>query len=343
MKNIFKGKNILVTGGTGSIGLEIVRQLLKYNPRVIRIFARHEDRHHHVMQELGNKRLRFIIGDIRDKDRLQMAMENIDIVFHAAALKHVPLCEYNPFEAVKTNILGTQNVIESARESRVKQVISISTDKVVDPTGVLGTSKLMGEKLSLAPYYYQGNRKTKFSCVRFGNVLGSRGSILPLIKKQVLRNGAVTITDPEMTRFVMTVPQAVKLVLSAASLMRGQEIFILKMPSVALMDLIKTAIEYYAPLTGKKASDIKIKFIGKRDGEKVHERLLADHEIDKALEAKDMYILRSTSLKKVLEGKNGQKRFIAEKIIRNKSFFSEHAPRLSGKNLLAMIKEADKS
>lgn len=340
-KNEFEGKNILVTGGTGSIGLEIVRQLLKYKPNVIRIFARHEDRHHYVMQELGNDRLRFIIGDVRDKDRLRMAMEGVDIVFHAAALKHVPLCEYNPFEAVKTNIVGTQNVIESAREQGVKKVISISTDKVVDPTGVLGVSKLMGEKLSLAPYFNQKDEKTKFSCVRFGNVLGSRGSILPLIKKQIFKKGEVTITDPNMTRFVMTIPQAVKLVLSASAMMQGREIFILKMPSVYLSDLIKAAIEYYAPLAGKKVSDIKTKFIGKREGEKIHERLLADHEIDRALETKDMYVLTSTPLKNILEGKFDKAYSVVAWKNKDKDFFSEYAPQLSHEKLVAMIKEAD--
>lgn len=340
MKNKFTGKNILVTGGTGSIGLEIVRQLLKYNPKVIRIFARHEDRHHQVMQELGNDRLRFIIGDIRDKDRLKMAMEGVDIVFHAAALKHVPLCEYNPFEAVKTNIIGTQNIIESAREQGVKRVISVSTDKVVNPTGVLGISKLMGEKLSLAPYF-GGDGKTKFSCVRFGNVLGSRGSILPLIKKQIFDKGIVTVTDPDMTRFVMTIPQAVKLVLSVSLMMRGQEIFILKMPSVRLGNLIKAAVEYYAPLAGKKASDIKIRYIGKRDGEKIHERLLADYEIDGALETEDMYVLVSTPIKNILEGKFDKAYPAVAKRVGNKNFFSEYARQLSHKELISLVKEAD--
>lgn len=340
MKNGFKGKNILVTGGTGSIGLEIVKQLLKYKPRAVRIFARHEDRHHQIIQELGNERLRFVIGDIRDKDRLKMAMEGVDIVFHAAALKHVPMCEYNPFEAVKTNVLGTQNVVEAARGAGVKRVISISTDKVVHPTGILGTSKLMAEKLSLAPYFNQKDKKTKFSCVRFGNVLGSRGSILPLLKKQIIEKGEVTVTDPNMTRFVMTIPQAVRLVLNISSMMRGREIFILKMPSVRLGNLIKAAVDYYAPLAGKKASDIKMKIIGKRDGEKTHERLLADHEIDKALETKGLYVLKSAPLKNILEGKfNGRYSVVAGK--RNKDFFSEYAPQLSHKELIALIKEAD--
>src|SRR3989344_3193062 len=221
---LFKDKTILVTGGTGSIGSEIVRQLLNYDPKVIRILARHEDRHYTLMHELGvnHAKLRFIVGDIRDKDRLRMAMDGVDIVFHAAALKQVPMCEYNSFEAVKTNVIGTQNVIEVARDFNVEQVIGVSTDKVVDPQGVMGVSKLMAEKLFLSTFYYQGNRRTKFACVRFGNVLGSRGSVLPVWKKQIANGQPVTVVDNKMTRFFMTISQAVKLVLDAAALSRWQ-------------------------------------------------------------------------------------------------------------------------
>lgn len=339
-KNIFKWKTILVTGGTGSIGSEIVRQLLRHKPKVIRVFARHEDRHFQLMQEWsGHERvIRFIVGDIRDKERLALAMEGVDIVFHAAALKHVPLCEYNPFEAVKTNIVGTQNVIETARSANVKQVIGISTDKVAEPESVLGVSKLMAEKLFLATYFYKGDRETRFSCVRFGNVLGSRGSILELVKKQISEGVPVTVTDQAMTRFFMTIPQAVKLVLNAAELGRGQEIFVFKMPAARLGDLIAAAIEYYAPLFGKKPRDIAIKHIGRRDGEKMHEKLLAEHEILRVLETEDMYILTPH-----------QKAFSEYKMRYNvkplpagrASFSSESVPKLSNDELLALIKEVD--
>lgn len=343
-KNLFKGKTILVTGGTGSIGIEIVRQLLKYEAGIVRVLARHEDRHYQAMHDLGidNEKLRFIIGDIRDKDRLRMAMEGANIVFHAAALKQVPMCEYNPFEAVKTNILGTQNVIELARELNVEKVVSISTDKVVDPVSVLGTSKLMGEKLVLASFYYQGHKKTKFSCVRFGNVLGSRGSILPVIKKQIFEKGAVTVTDPEMTRFVMTIPQAVSLVLNAANLSQGQEIFVLKMPAVKVGELIRAAIKYYAPLAGKKSSDIKIQTIGKRSGEKDHEKLLADHEAVTALETKEMYILTPNLKVKGLEYEKSYPDAVRAKN-NDKNFLSKYARKLSQEELVNLIKETDVS
>lgn len=341
MLNEFKGKTILVTGGTGSIGSEIVRQLLKFSPKVIRIFARHEDRHYQLMHELGpeNDRLRFVVGDIRDRDRLRMAMEGVDIVFHAAALKQVAMSEYNPFEVVKTNIVGTQNVIEVARDLNIPKVIGISTDKVAEPEGILGVSKLMAEKLFLASFYYKGNRKTKFACVRFGNVLGSRGSILPLLKKQIGANGEVTITEPKMTRFVMTILQAVGLVLRATNMMRGQEIFVLKMPAVRLTDLIKTAVAYYAPLCGKKPADIKINVAGRRDGEKIHEKLLADYEIPRVLEMENMYIL--TPHQKIVMDEYKERYQAKQLKVSSKNFSSEFAPKLSKTKLLELIKEAD--
>ncbi len=344
LENIFKNKTILVTGGTGSIGLEIVRQLLKYGPAAIRIFARHEDRHFRIMHEFGLSKsgevLRFMIGDVRDKDRLRMAMEGADIVFHAAALKHVPMCEYNPFEAVKTNILGTQNVVELARELNVERVVAISTDKVIDPTSVLGTSKLMGEKLMLATYYYKGDKKTKFACVRFGNVLGSRGSILMVVKNQIAEGGSVSVTDPKMTRFIMTIPQAVDLVLGAARISEGHEIFVLKMPSVRVGDLVDAAVEYYAPFFGKKPKDIKIETIGKRNGEKDHERLLADHELPQVLETKSMYIITPHKNFAVPEYKGAYR---GTTRVGGRKFLSQYATKLSRRQLLAMIKEADKN
>lgn len=339
MQNIFKGKTILVTGGTGSIGSEIVRQLMALAPSSIRIFARHEDLHHQMMQDIPGHAalLRFIVGDVRDKDRLKMAMEGADIVFHAAALKHVPLCETNPLEAVKTNVIGTQNVIDAARELNVGKVIGISTDKAAEPESVLGVSKLMSEKLFLATYFYRGSKQTTFACVRFGNVLGSRGSILPLLKKQILDKGEVTLTDPRMTRFIMTIPQAVRLVLRAVELSLGQEVFILKMPSARLSDIVDAAITHFAPQAGRKTSDIKKRLIGKRHGEKQHERLLAEHELARVLETKDMYILTPNETA-------GLQRYAAvypgaTAGMSGKDYSSEFAHKLSKKELVRLIQE----
>src|SRR3989338_4125299 len=194
MKNIFKSKIILVTGGTGSIGSEIVRQLLKKGPKTIRVLSRHEEGHHQLMHELAGEeeKMRFIIGDIRDRERLALAMEGVDYVFHAAALKHVPLCEYNPFEAVKTNIIGSQNIIDMAIKHNVNKVIAISTDKAVNPTGIMGVSKLMMEKLFTSAQFYT-KKSPCFSCVRFGNVIWSDGSVLRLWNQQINEDNYIRV------------------------------------------------------------------------------------------------------------------------------------------------------
>lgn len=330
----------MVTGGTGSIGSEIVRQLIPFRPRTIRVFARGEYAHHKLRQEFGpeenNNVVRFIVGDIRDRNRLRLAMENINIVFHAAAMKHVDICDNDPFEAVATNILGTQNVIDVARDSGVEKVVAISTDKAANPEGVLGVSKLMAEKLILNSYYYRGNVKTKYTCVRFGNVLGSSGSILTLIKNQILKNEPITITDPKMTRFVMTIPQSVNLVLRAAVLTKGQEIFVLKMPAVRLGDLIAAATKYYSGVFGKNLSDIKIKNMGLRIGEKKHEHLLAHHEAERVLETKDMYILTP---RENVWGYSHESHYDRAFKKASKGYSSEFAKKLSQKEILKLLQE----
>lgn len=285
---IFRNKTILVTGGTGSIGSQLVLELLNYNPKQIRIFSRDESKQYYLMEKINHHAgVRLFIGDIRDRERLDMAMQNVDVVFHAAALKHVPLCEYNPFEAVKTNIVGSQNVIESALKHNVDKVIAISTDKAANPSNVMGTSKLMMEKLVTNANFYRGNARTKFSCVRFGNVAWARGSVLPLWRKQVEREQRIHVTDHDMTRFFMSIDQAVKLVVKTAQYASGGEIFILKMPSIKLRDLARLFIEKYFP-----KETIAIEEIGIRPGEKLHEELMSDNVKTKGVfENSDMIII----------------------------------------------------
>jgi FlaA1/EpsC-like NDP-sugar epimerase len=292
IENIFKNKKILVTGGTGCIGSEIVRSLLKHKPNVIRTFSNDEDNTFRLKQELSDESsLRFLIGDIRDKERLMLAMEEIDIVYHAAALKHVPLCEYNPFEAIKTNVLGTQNVIETALSNGVEKVINISTDKAVNPINTMGATKLLAEKLIVDANFYKGLRKTIFSCVRFGNVLFSRGSVVPLFEEQIKQKKEITITDPNMTRFMMSLSDTIDLVFKATVMAKGGEIFILKMPVVKLEDLADAIIEKNTTKYDYKREEIKKKIIGPRPGEKTYEELMTETEAKKALETEDMFII----------------------------------------------------
>lgn len=291
MENEFQNKRILVTGGSGSIGSVIVKELLKYGPRQIRVFSRDETKQFELSHDLDpDAPVNFLIGDIRDKERLHMAMENIDIVFHAAALKHVVACERNPFEAVKTNIHGTQNVIDCAFASNVDKVIGISTDKAADPSNVMGCTKLLAEKMMLATHFYKGHKKTKFCFVRFGNVLGSRGSVVPLFLQQAKRGGPLTITDPEMTRFFMSIPGAVNLIFKAASLMQNREIFILKMPVASMNDVARAVVEMYRE-SNESSRDIEIKVVGRKDGERPHEKLLTHEESENALETEEMFII----------------------------------------------------
>lgn len=317
ISKLIKGKKILVTGGTGSIGSEIFRSLLQYDPEVVRILSRDETKQFELMQEIGHlENIRFLIGDVRDRDRLGRAFEGIDIVFHAAAMKHVPACEYNPFEAVKTNVIGTQNVIESALDNEVEKVIAISTDKAASPINTMGATKLLAEKLIIDANFYKGDKKTIFSCVRFGNVIGSRGSVIPLFEKQIRNGGPVTVTDPEMTRFIMTIPQAVDLVFKATKMAHGGEIFIFKMPVVKIGDLVKVMIWNLAPKYEYKPDSIQINTIGIRNGEKMHEHLMNEEEALYAYETEDMFIVLTKSIfyENILDGstKAEQKRYASD-------------------------------
>ncbi len=290
-KKLFSNKRILVLGGTGSIGSGIVKELLKYNPKQIRVYSRDESKHQDLLHSLTDQsRIRSLVGDVRDRDRLHFAMRDIDIVFNAAAMKHVPLCEYNPFEAVKTNVYGTQNVLDIALEHNVEKVITISTDKAAEPNSTLGATKLLAEKLTSAANAYRGNRRTIFASVRFGNVLGSSNSLLPIIKRQVLAGKPVTITDDRMTRFIMPTESAVQLVFETVAHMEGGEIFVLKMPSVSIEDLVKAYVDLLQKHYAIKKESTYV-FIGARPGEKIHEKLLTEHEAEFAVERENLFIV----------------------------------------------------
>ncbi len=293
MTNIFRGKSILITGGTGTIGSHLVGSLLEQDPKVIRIYSRDEYKQYLMQQKYDvNPRLRFLLGDVREKQRLQRAMENIDIVFHTAALKHVPACEYNPFEAVKTNVLGTENVIECALESNCERVIYTSSDKSINPTNTMGATKLLAERLISAADYHKGKARTIFCAVRFGNVMGSRGSVIPLFKEQILQDKCITVTHPDMTRFMMSIGQAVSLTMSAAEKAQGGEIFILKMPVLRLDDLVDTVIGIVADKYKIPKSEIRTKYIGLRPGEKMYEELMTRLEAKNAREFDDMFAVQ---------------------------------------------------
>ncbi|MNO76211.1 UDP-N-acetylglucosamine 4,6-dehydratase [compost metagenome] len=284
---------VLVTGGTGSIGSEVVKSILKEHPQVIRIYSRDESKQFDMQHELKEyKNVRYLIGDIRDKERLSYAAEGVDYIFNAAALKHVPSCEYNPMEAVKTNVMGVQNLIEVSIEHNVKKMIAISTDKVVNPMNTMGATKLLSEKLISAANHYKGSRNTVFSCVRFGNVMGSRGSVIPLFKSQIAQNKPVTLTHQHMTRFMMSIPQAAQLVLKAAKLSVGGEVFVLKMPTMKIADLAVALIRSYEAVTDS-LYDRKIVEIGIRPGEKLYEELMTLDEAERAYHNDEMYVITS--------------------------------------------------
>ena len=291
--NFFKNKVILVLGGTGSIGSEIVSQLLKFNPSTIRIFSNSENELWETKLRFRESvsQLRFLIGDIRNYERVKRACDNVDFIFNAAAIKHVPFSEYNPMEAINVNIHGLENVIEAAFECGAEKLIHVSTDKAVNPTTVMGATKMLGERLCISRELAKGDHKTKISCVRFGNVLGSRGSILPLIKSQIENGNKVTLTDKNMKRFFLSISQAVELILRAAVLAHGGEIFVLKMPVLLIKDLFEVIIEDYTPKLGKDPNAIKIEIIGPRPGEKLDEELISPIEFSYCYETGDMYCI----------------------------------------------------
>ncbi|MBI5297360.1 MAG: UDP-N-acetylglucosamine 4,6-dehydratase (inverting) [Chloroflexi bacterium] len=278
----WKNQVVLVTGGTGSFGKKFTKILLEEKqPKKIIIFSRDELKQHEMqVGGYNDPRLRYFIGDIRDRERLLRAMHGVDIVVHAAALKQVPACEYNPMEAIKTNIMGTANVVEAALDAGVKKVMTISTDKAVSPANLYGATKLAAEKLTIQSNAYAAGSATRYSCVRYGNVVGSRGSVVPLFLKQ-RGGGSITVTDDRMTRFWLSLEQGVRFVIDCIEQMEGGEVFVPKIPSTTVIDLARAI-----------APDAEIKVIGIRAGEKLHEALISEDEARHTIELDRMFVVQ---------------------------------------------------
>lgn len=275
-----EGKTILVTGGTGSFGKKFVTKVLEQDIKKIIVFSRDELKQYEMAQHFTDSRVRFFIGDVRDRERLYRAFDGVDIVIHAAALKHVGACEYNPFEAVKTNIYGAQNIIEAAIDRGVEKVIALSTDKAAAPVNLYGATKLASDKLFVAANSYVGEKKTRFAVVRYGNVVGSRGSVVPFFKS-IRHTGKLPITDERMTRFWITLDQGVQFVLDNLQRMVGGEIFVPKIPSMRVVDLAKAI-----------APECEMEFIGIRPGEKLHEMMITEDDARRTLEYDDYYVIQ---------------------------------------------------
>lgn len=323
----YTDKKILITGGTGTLGQHLVNRILEDDPAVIRIFSRDEFKQFEMQQtfQAHLKKLRFLIGDVRDLARLARAMEDVDYVFHLAAMKQVPACEYNPFEAVQTNVIGTQNVIQAAMETGVAKVLFTSSDKAVSPINTYGATKLMGERLISAANYQKGSKATVFASVRFGNVMGSRGSVIPLFKQQIVERQRITVTDLGMTRYMMTPNQAISLMLEANRLATGGEVFVLKMPIVRLSDLAEIIVEEIG--NRHQIENIEIEEMGLRPGEKMDEKLMTTEEERQMIETDWMYIIPP------LYGQSKMKYEHSANFLPNASFTAD---KVIGKDVLRM-------
>ncbi len=310
MKSVFSGKSIVVTGGTGSFGSYFVKEILTQNPKQVTIFSRDEDKQYAMQFELSKfvNKLKFVIGDVRDLQSLVKNFQNADFVIHAAALKQIPTSEYNISETIKTNVLGAQNVVEAALANNVSKVLSISTDKAVEPVNVMGMTKALQERIFILANINRGKSKTKFASVRYGNVANSRGSIIPLFKKQIEKGLSLTVTDLEMTRFILTLKEATGLVTYAFENMNGGEIFIPNIKALKIHDLAKVMIKN----SGNKK--LKVEEIGVRPGEKLHETLISATESKRAIKAKGYYILtpeiKTNKLVKKIKTKNKYSDFV---------------------------------
>ena len=319
---MFKNKRILITGGTGSLGQALTKKLLKLDVDTIRILSRNESKQVDMNEEFNDDRLRFLIGDIRDKERLIKSLEDIDIIFHAAALKHVPVIEYNPFEAIKTNVIGSQNIIDAAVAQDVKKVICIGTDKSVSPLNTYGATKLLMEKLFVTANNFLSKEKhsTEFIAVRYGNVFGSSGSIIPKFLEQIKKDKKITVTDKNMTRFSIRMDKALNFILDCTESGKPSEIYIPKMEAYTISDIVQAFQNLYP--------NAEMETIGIRPGEKLHEVLISEEESRDAWDLGDKFMISNPnwiSDKKVAESYNGN----IKKISYNNEYSSENVEKMS--------------
>jgi len=282
-------KNVLVTGGAGSVGRILVRRLLRRNPNVIRIFDQSEPGLAAFKSELDDERCRFLAGNVRDKDRLARAVDGIDVVVHTAAMKHVDISEYNPFEAVKTNVIGLQNLLDVCIDADVDRFVFTSSDKAAHPANTMGTTKLLGERLVTAANKYSGGHDIRLASVRFGNVINSSQSVIPIFREQIEKGGPVTLTDPQMSRFFLTYDDVAELVIGAIKHTEGGELFIKKMDAIRIEDLAKAMVDAFAPLYGHDPSEIEITETGRRIGETFHESILTEREEARTIQNESLY------------------------------------------------------
>ena len=315
MDFLLKEKKILVTGACGTVGSELVDQLIhQYDVGELVTIDNNETELFFLEQKYGkSSNVKFILSDIRDSSKITRTMRNVDIVFHTAAYKHVVFCERSPFEAVQTNILGVQNIINAAYENNIERVIFTSTDKAVNPTSVMGTSKLMGERLITAANNNSQKENMIFASTRFGNVLGSRGSVIPIFREQIKRGGPITLTDPDMTRFIMSISDAVKLVIESALIACGGEVFITKMPVINIKDLAEVMIAKLSVSYGYSPGDIPIEIIGTKPGEKMYEELMAQEETRRAWELGNYFVVLP-ALKELNDNLYTYKNIVSKKV-----------------------------
>ncbi len=331
---MFEDKKILITGGTGSLGQALTKRLLKEKVDTIRIFSRNEEKQVFMENQFHDRRLRFLLGDINDLERLKRAFEDIDIVFHAAALKHVPKIEYNPFEAIKTNVIGSQNVIDACLHADVERAIAIGTDKAVSPLNTYGATKLLMEKLFVTANNYINplKHRTKFIAFRYGNVFGSSGSVVPIFIEQIQQKQKVTITDPQMTRFSITMDEALDFILNATTYGQGSEIFVPKMRSYHIMDVVDSL----QSLIGNYGQEV----IGIRPGEKLHEVLINEDEIRHTWEYNGMYVVTNPHYTK-FHGKKMKENYTGiTKLTDIDNYSSAFSEKISNKELELMIKNS---